>query len=282
MRQAKKWIAWLLVSIYIYAAIGKFDYQFVNTLGEQFLNVIYQWLGVAWDPQAPIKPWLVLMFPVGELLIGIGLIFRRTRRLASVLAILLHIALMAILSPLGLGHRWPVIVWNGLSIVLAWWLFLATDSINERSPQQKTLIQHLAVTFALVILFGPLLRPMQLWDHWLAWGLYSPSNSRVQLYLPDIARTKIRDDEVKKHFVDYDPLLGYTPNEPSRFALDKLSLDQLGVPIYPQARFQKAAAIKFLKQHGLLDLAVLYELGPSHPVTGERTRRKVELPFDDR
>ena len=279
---AKKWIAWLMISIYLYSAIGKFDYQFVNSLGREFLGVICKWFGLNWNGNDLVAPWLVLAFPLGEFLIGIGLIFQRTRRLAAFLAIALHLLLIAILSPIGLRHRWPVLIWNGLSIALVCWLFLATGpkrtKILQRLPgKNQTMISHkLGVAFALLVLLGPLLRPIQLWDHWLAWGLYSPSNSRVELFLPDSTRAKLRAQQLETYLMD-DHVFGRNRTGIPKFALDKFTLDELGVPIYPQASFQKTVATEFLRQHGLLDDCRLDELGPSNPRTGDRTRTQVDL-----
>ena len=271
IRKAKKWIGWLLISIYLYSAIGKFDYQFIYTTGDEFLATITGWLGLA--VAESWRPWLVLLFPVGELAIALGLMIRDTRRLAACLAIVLHVSLIAVLSPLGLGHRWPVIVWNGLSVFLVVWLFFPESRKNTDLRESYSPLGYVGVAVALVVLFGPLLRPMQLWDHWLAWGLYSPSNSRVEVVVFD-SGAELVEEPLQKYFVATNRSLGVG----SRFAMEKWSLDELGVPIYPQARFQKAAAVKWLDLQGIAPASRVFELGPSNPWTGKR----VEITVDPR
>ena len=270
MTDAKKWIAWLLISIYLYSAIGKFDYQFIATLGNEFLNALLGLAGVELDPESPIRRWLVLLFPIGELLIGIGLIFGKTRKLAAVLAIALHAVLIVILSPIGLGHRLPVMIWNGLSIVLVGWLFLISSPTAEPKRGSATFTASVGVVFALLVILGPLLRPLQFWDHWLAWGLYSPSNSRVELLIADSARSKVAPN--LQQYLTESEKFGL-----SQFALDRWSLDELGVPIYPQARFQKVVAMRWLVENNLINFAQLYELSSSHPLTGQRSKEQVDL-----
>ena len=268
---AKKWVAWLLISIYIYSAIGKFDYQFLATLGNEFLNTLLGLASIELGPDSPLRRWLVLLFPIGELLIGVGLIFAKTRRLAAVLAIALHLVLILILSPFGLGHRLPVMIWNGLSIVLVVWLFLTSSPTTGTAKLSPTPMASIGVVFALLVILGPLLRPLQLWDHWLAWGLYSPSNSRIELLIADSARSKIAPPAFQQYLAE-SKQFGL-----SQFALDRWSLDELGVPIYPQARFQKAVAMSWLAENDLTEFAQLSELSSSHPLTGQRSKQQVDL-----
>ena len=270
--EAKVWIARVLISIYFYSAIGKFDYQFIHSTGQEFLEVVLSWFGQSDSISNLAKHRLTLLFPIGELLIAIGLMIRRTEKLAACIAILSHVALMLVLSPLGLGHRWPVVIWNGLSILLVVWLFLLRRQAVGFGEHRPTIATKFAVVFAIVILVGPLLRPVQLWDHWLAWGLYSPSNSRVEVFVSDSSAARLKEP-VGKYLVDSDVRIGS-----KQFSLDRWSLESLGVPIYPQGRVQKAAAIQWLRENELLDSAALFEYGQSHPISGERSKKVVTLP----
>ena len=271
MRDAKVWIARILISIYLFSAIGKFDYQFIYSLGQEFLDVVLTWLGQADSVSEQLKSKLVLLFPIGELLIAIGLLIPQTRKATALLAIVFHIVLIAILSPIGLNNQWPVLVWNAVSALLVAWLFLM-PSVGKLTPSKRSgALAEIGTIFALLVLAGPLLRPTQMWDHWLAWGLYSPSNSRVEVYVYDSSRDRCGED-LQKYFSETDMQFSST-----RFAFERWSLEELGVPIYPQARFQKAAAIVWLKQHGLLDQVILVEYSPSHPVTGEREKTMVAI-----
>lgn len=270
MMESKKWIARVLISIYLYSAIGKFDYQFVHSLGQEFLNTVLDWFGSADTVSQQLKSKLVLLFPIGELLIAIGLMIPQTRKPAAWLAIALHLMLIGILSPLGLGHRWPVVIWNAMSILFVIWLFLNSKETG-RAQGRATLVAQAGMLFAIIVLAGPLLRPVQLWDHWLAWGLYSPSNSRVEISISDTARGRISEG-LLKYLPDEDGSFGS-----SRFAIDRWSLDELGVPIYPQARFQKSAAIEWIRSNELGRHATVIELSSSHPATGERQETRVDL-----
>lgn len=272
MRDAKIWIARVLISIYLYSAIGKFDYQFIHSLGQDFLDVVLGWFGQVDSISDQLKSQLVLLFPIGELLVAIGLMFPKSCKAAAWLAIVLHLVLIAILSPFGLNHRWPVVVWNAMSVLFVVWLFLRPKEMTPVERSRADSVAYLGMVFAIVVLVGPLLRPVQLWDHWLAWGLYSPGNSRVETFVSEGASQRC-GEILQQYFTESADQFGSR-----KFAMDRWSLNELGVPIYPQARFQRGASIGWLRQHEILDQATLVEYGPSHPVSGQRTRTPIELP----
>jgi len=269
--ESKKWIGWLLISIYLFSAAGKFDYQFVHTVGGYFMSAILNWLGLNSLMGTQTRTWLVLIFPVGEALIALGLTLRETRRVAAWLAIALHAVLFFLLSR-GLGQMPPVIVWNGVSIVLVVWLFLPNRVAESRTVAEPVNFPlcRVARVFALVVLLGPLLRPAELWDHWLAWGLYSPSNSRVEVHVPETALPRV-DKKLEPYFLEEEQY------GVRRFAIEHWSLEELGVPIYPQARFQKVVAAKSLRQQDLTAFSEVIEYSAAHPVTGVRSKSKIDL-----
>lgn len=226
-RTATSLIRWIAISIYVYSAISKFDYQFVHTVGDQMISTIFGFIGVEttnWNQE--LKGGLVLLLPLGELLVGIGLALPRFRSFAAAAAIGLHVALLIILGPWGLNHQPGVLIWNLFFIFQALILFWANSTSNdpqthtdhsaaqgsrENSPHKKASYQdRLALLVAAFALCFPLTQWIGICDHWPAWQVYSPSSSRAQL---------LNDRPVSQW-----------------------SLEELGVPVYPQSRFQMAVA----------------------------------------
>ena len=108
-------LIWLTVSIYFYSALGKFDTEFLHTVGQQFWQGLAQLFGMsqpAGVPRAARSIMLIALLPTTELLLAAGLAWPVTRRAAGVLAIAFHLGLMALLSPLGLDHSAGVVFWN--------------------------------------------------------------------------------------------------------------------------------------------------------------------------
>lgn len=241
--QALPAMRWIVISIYVYSALSKLDYQFVHTVGDQMLSTLTGLIGVdssKWP--AEVKSFLVLMFPTAELLIGVGLSIHSTRRLATFAAVSMHVALLLILGPTGLNHQYGVLVWNLFFVVQAILLFGLQTSAkgSARKTTGKNQANHIN-SFAKFITLFVVGFPMTQWvgicDHWPAWQVYSPSSSRAKLI-----------------------------NERS---LGAWSIEALGVPIYPQGRFQFAVAVAIAKKQEL-DRPQIELQDQSNRFSGER------------
>ena len=94
----------------------------------------------SWDVVGGIPEFLVrgdsarlaILFPVGELVIGLGLLVPPTRRVAGCLAIAFHLTLLLVLGPWGLDHSHGVLVWNVVLIVQAYLLFVSPEQETDR------------------------------------------------------------------------------------------------------------------------------------------------------
>ena len=268
---SRRWLVPLASTIYLYSAAGKFDYQFVHTVGQDFLATIMAPLGGLPEKIGPnTRAFMALSLPSAEALIGIGWLVPRTRRLAGAAAIGMHAGLIGVLGPWGLNHSPGVLVWNLALIGQAWFLAVAPvraagrpevhaghetqpgpvptqpgpvptqpGPVPVRRPRPlsfwlRSLLVPLVVTAAILL---PLSERWGYWDHWLSWALYSPHTSRVDVQihstaidrLPASARESLREDREGDGWRDLD--------------LGDWSLRTVGVPVYPQARYQLALAV---------------------------------------
>lgn len=251
-RQLLTWLVAFNASIYVYSALSKFDAQFLHTVGQDFLSGL---LGV-WPGRVSLSEagrfWLAALFPVGELVCGPGMIWHRSRRLAIALAISMHVTLIAILGPWCLNHSWGVLLWNGLFIGLnllmwrqlkianregnfhfEWWSSAATtDAQVPRKPWQL-----FVATLTVFMLVVPLGERFGVVDHWMGWALYAPHSSRARIEL--LTGTAQRQPAVVQRYMLRDEG-DFTTWE--YLAIDRWSLEQLGVPTYPQQRFYVGVA----------------------------------------
>ena len=278
----------LAISIYIYSALGKFDYQFMHSVGPQLLTGLAGLIGVdmkTWDSTLVSK--LSLLLPLGELLIGIMLCHRRTRKLAVLSATIMHICLAVLFSPLGLNHEWGVVVWNVFFIFQNDMLFgttllagvskcrskseptatgaeveLSEHTVDKPVKPQAQWIGQLILTAVLVV---PALEPFAVVDHWPSWGLYSPHNSRVIVRVNLSAGTKT--DEIEEFFQSQ------SGDAPFRVLdLSRWSLETLGVPIYPQQRYQLGVALAVAQKYNLGRAIEVDLLSMSARLNGSRQR----------
>lgn len=225
---------WLLISIYCFSAAGKLDYTFLHTVGPGLVQVPFDWFGVKSSPI--ILQRLSIVLPLGELLLVVLLLQARTAKIGRVMAIVTHVSLLAILGPLGLDHRPGVLLWNVYFIGL-WGMLRPEVTARPRSASLGT--QFATVVLAAAICL-PLLEPRGFWDHWVSWGLYSPRNSRTTLVIHQTALDRLGEEKIDVSclkFVGEPDNMGWRPVQ-----IDQWSLEELGVPIYPQDRFQFGVA----------------------------------------
>ncbi len=270
---ARRWLVPLAASVYIYSAAGKFDYQFVHTVGIDFLRAIAGPVGGLPD-EMPIstRSWIAFLFPVSEIAIGILLLLGPTRRWAGIGAMFMHASLMAILGPWGLNHSAGVLLWNVLLTIQAWFLFVGSAHSGERAEltdPQRPMFHHGAIVAKMLVVLAMLMPVFErhgYWDHWPSWALYSPHNSRL-------------DAEIHRSGVRLLPAEMRTLIEPDAngdgwqtLSLDRWSLDTRRVPIYPQSRYQLGLAVAIAESRDIDDQI----RGRLRSVSNRRTGKRSE------
>jgi hypothetical protein len=276
-------ILWLTASIYVWSAWSKLDASFLQSHGPKFVGAICDVVGIStrfWTD----RTWQVvsMMLPVGELIVGIGLLFRRTRNAALWTSLLMHVVLIIAVGPWGLNHRAGVLLWNGLFIVQNFVLLRVTrnvgvpagrpdattgsiDEFNSRQASSGT-ARRVAVCILAGAVLLPALRSVDYCDTWPAWAVYASSPARVLL--------QVRDDSVDQlpeslqQFVEPRQINdGW-----SWLRVDLWALSATGTPIYPEDRFQLGVARSVARNFDDLgNLRIIHE-NESDRWTGKRAR----------
>lgn len=275
-------LRWLMISIYFFSALGKLDFEFLHSVGQNMLGAIAKILRLDVDA-IPNGTQLVLisMFPLVELSIAIGLAWPKSRFLAGWLAIGLHLSLLVILGPLGLNHRPSVLVWNVQFAVLAFLLFIRTGKqpiatlavepmTNSEMPDRfPTWLQWSCASLIGIVTILPATERFGVWDHWPSWALYAPHSSRVRVEVSGPGLSRLPADLVKLTIVTVpsdEEILGWI-NVP----IDRWSLQSLDTPIYPQARFQLGVARQIVRLVDSESHIRVIILGCANRFTGNRS-----------
>ena len=120
--------------------------------------------------------------------------------------------------------------------------------------------------FVAAVILLPVLNLANRYDHWLAWGLYAPRNSRATLY---VQSAKVDDlSQAVRPYVDKRE----TEDGWHKVALAQWSLDGVAAPIYPQDRFQVAVAAEVIQRCQLQDSFQLVIEDPADRWSGKRTQ----------
>ena len=275
-RSQLRWLQAIVISIYAYSALGKFDYQFLHTVGQDFLNLVMSWFGLSTSQWAVQDRMLAAsLMPISELLIAGLLCWHRSRRAAGSLACLFHVAL-AMLMLVELGHSWGVVLWNLQFAVQSILLFVMPSRLVQPGHVKKidTLNLSLAAhALLLVAILMPVFERTGWWDHWPSWALYSPHSSRAEILIAAHAKNDLPET--------LQPLLIYDDSVQTIYVpLSQWSLQTLGVPIYPQARFQLGVALFLRNQAGKLQAMQVELRSAADRFTGERLTKRLSRSDD--
>ncbi|MEM9160385.1 MAG: hypothetical protein AAGB46_15170, partial [Verrucomicrobiota bacterium] len=131
--------------------------------------------------------------PPIEILMAIGLVFHRTRRLSIIVVILTHVSILLLLGPakgyISNSVVWP---WNLVMILLVLLLFRQKEASPFAFLKFKKL-RYVAFAVALLVLPAPILFHLNAWDRYLSFNLYSGQQKRILVkieaatlpYVPD-------------------------------------------------------------------------------------------------
>ena len=253
----------LTASIYAWSAWSKLDAGFLQTHGPKFVGAICDVVGIStrfWTD----RTWQIAaaMLPIGELIVGVGLLFQRTRRVSLWGSLLMHAVLILAVGPWGLNHRSGVLLWNGFFIVQNLVQLRAVRHASSGTRRFSLLVLAVAILF-------PLLRVVGCCDTWPAWAVYASSPARVLV--------QVRDDSIDRL---PESLMPYVEARQfndgwSWLRIDLWSLESTGTPIYPEDRFQLGVAISVAREENLRDSIRIIHEEESDRWSGNRERSEV-------
>lgn len=265
-----RWILPLVVSIYAYSALGKFDTQFFNTVGSEFTQFMIEWIPN--DFFISRTPFIIGLLPSAELAIAALICFRKTRRYGSIAAIGMHFTLIIVLGPWGKNHSAGVLIWNVMLIIQHVYLvfcltYSETPPTDDDQGSSKKLGHFVVTTLWLTALIAPCLERTGYWDHWTSWSLYSPHTSRARIEIHQSAISILTESQQSALMKDHDG------DQWRELDLSEWSLKVRKVPIYPQARYQLGLASQLAASLNLSDALRVKLQSVSDRRTGNRNEQ---------
>lgn len=264
---------WIIISIYVWSAVSKFDYGFLTVQGPMFLEGLLNPFGIQLNviPEHQIF-WLCLLFPVGELLAAVLLSRKQLCRFGLPFSVLIHLVLIWILG-VGLRHESAVIIWNLFFIAQNITIFreeaLNAKRLANSDPgdayQFNTSPQLIPAIYRVVTVSYPALVLVGLCDHWPAWEVYCSRPEQVRVLIHEDA-TALLPESFKPHLGTPAPLSDQIP-----LSLDGWSFRERHCPVYPQARYRLALLAAVLTDV-VPDESVSVQIGNSpNRFNGKRT-----------
>lgn len=236
---AKEWRSvarCLLASIYLFAAFSRLGPEVDSEMSGQVLLVILKTAGLNHIlPQSSTFFWMAAAMNAAEMTIGVCLLIPRTRRKAIGAAVLLHLVLLICLSPLGLNHQPGVLLWN-------LFLMVAVVTAFARADLDEPIRSSRSRVFVAVIFLIPISGLFAIADNWISWQVYSPR--------PEVVRLGVREDQIDHLPRSLQPfVMSPLPlQDVCGIRIDRWSLQEKRVPLYPEDRFQIAVVKRIVQK----------------------------------
>ena len=260
-----------LIALYFHSALSKMDVGFVNENGREFLSQLGRPLG-RWGPASwseDARSLAAMAMPAGEMAVAFALFYRPTRRLGVAGAVLMHVTLIGILGPWGLRHSTIVLIWNAALILEVVASFASSPIAAEPPSAGRYPLASTASILVILAAFLPFGERWGLWDTWPSFGLYASHNERMWLvhegggpvdgYPPAIQAQFQRCIDGTRRY--------------QRLHINEWSLDERGVPTYPQGRAMNGVAEALLSRYGDPPGWIVEQIGRADRRSGIRRTR---------
>jgi hypothetical protein len=241
----------IVASIYFWSGVQKLNVTFIRETWPD----IAAFLPSSWQAAVAHFPsYLILVIPFVEISIGLGLLTRRFRNGAVLVAIATHLAILILLIASGENVAvWP---WNVAMTLFVWILFWQ----DKETTARRIVTGRKAFQVLVLVLFGvlPSLSFFGLWDSYLSSALYSGNTYQTAVYFGPRVLARL-PAEIRPHV--------WQQSEPFFLDMNRWAYAELRVPVYPEPRIYRQVAKRICKYAEGERLSLWIKQKP-HPFTG--------------
>lgn len=224
----------LFIGIYIWSGIHKLNPNFVEVTFRSMMLFLFK------INNASISDTILSLgysIPIIEIGIGISLIYRKTRRLGVVLALISHIVIIIFISSTGELTNSVVYPWNIAMILCVYLLFYKRQNKITILKESSVLFKFLNVFIFGVVFLLPSLNLIAKWDTYLSFSFYSSKIKNYYILIEDTNTSANETEPYKEYFRNIDGISGGKILD-----LNLWSYKELNIPLYPEKRiFNKIA-----------------------------------------
>ncbi len=230
-------------SIYFYSGLQKVNPHFIKQVwGHTILNnFLHLSANIA---QQPKLLRLGYSIPLLEMLLSIGLLLKKSRKIAIYILLIMHIFILLFIGPLGLYYN--IIVWPWNMAMIVFLLIFLKQNIN--TPNIATLISSKLNLLILVVwIVLPIVNFWGYWDFYFSSSLYSCRIDicYIELDNPD-KNFELKNFYRKKNATD-------TVTKKEIILLQDWAFKELNTPPCPQVRVYKKIKIEWQKRYPNVD-----------------------------
>jgi hypothetical protein len=174
-----------------------------------------------------------MVAPFLQVAFGVGLLTRRFRRVSLIMAVAMHLFILAMFGPAGLNWNDIVWPWTAAMAIFDILLFSGTADFSWREIVSHWRDPGYA---AAILLFAilPVFSFFNLWDSYLSSALYSGNLTEAQIYLSDAGKVLL-PPSIRARLVQTSP-------DTNVLNLQRWAIEELNVTPYPETRVDRAIA----------------------------------------
>jgi len=218
----------ILSSTYFYTGLQKINSHFLSVVWRKSILESFFQLPISLT-QTPTAIRLGYLIPILEIGFGLGLLFNKIQKKVIILLVLMHVFILAVISPWGINYNHVVYPWNMQMIVFLLLFYNKNiDILNLIKPLKPSL--NYITLIAWIIL--PALNFMSYWDYFFSSSLYS---GRI-----DSCYIRIKNppaDFILSKF--YEPIKPTDSINTKTIVIQNWAMQEFNTPSCPQARVYK-------------------------------------------
>jgi len=244
----------IMIFTYLWSGLQKLNANFVNETWPDMAGPMLRFL-----PEAvrQLPSFVILIIPLLEVAIAVGLITRKHRNACVVMAIATHIVILILL--IGSGENIVVWPWNiamALFVVILFW--------QDKETGYRKIIMVNPFHALILLMFGilPALSLIDLWDSYLSAALYSGNTDQAVIYVSPTVIDRL-PAAIHPHI--------WQSTKPYFLDINRWAYGELNVPVYPEPRVYKKVTEQICKyaQNSSDDVRLRIKEKPN-PFTGTR------------
>jgi hypothetical protein len=190
--------------------------------------------------------------PVIEMLMGIGLFFRRTWLPSIIVVWMTHVVILVLLGPvkgyISNSVVWP---WNLVMMAMVLVLFYKSEKMSFTAIRKKKLLLPFYEVMALMLI-APILFYAGLWDRYLSFSLYAGHQKRYLVRMP-ASSLEYFPPELANYLIDPRAADGHLVLSPSTW-----STEELNVPLISEWRILRSFSRKLCTENQSEDPLMFY------------------------
>jgi uncharacterized membrane protein YphA (DoxX/SURF4 family) len=217
----------ILASTYVFSGLQKINTNFVQSdfpwIVQPITNVLPSTTN-AFHAFGMIVPFVQIAF-------GVGLLTKRFRRASLIVAIAMHLFILAMFGPT--GHNWNSIIWPWTAAMAVFDILLFTNTVEFEIGEARWMPRRPYHGIVLVVFAAlPLLSFFNAWDSYLSAALYSGNLTEAEIYVSDAGKASLP--------VPIQDRTVHTSANTNVINLQRWAIEDLNVTPYPETRVYKA------------------------------------------